>query len=221
MPDLHREDNGRHARVIVEYRFHRGIRVNASIPIGFSVDPDRGERRRDGARTQHVLKTDGLCFAVEITHLAASHADKPKRESRLSAIDEIEINEVRQQLLERIDAIQPGPLDANFGLDFPGDRRVGTIEAAHAGQQGLEMAPWLWQAGFKMRPELPQPLKPVRDTVARDNGAVQRTDRRANHPIRLDTSLMERLVGTGLIASGSAAALHDKHDLTGKPHVIY
>ena len=37
VPDLHREDNGRHARVIVEYRFHRGIRVNASIPIGFTA----------------------------------------------------------------------------------------------------------------------------------------------------------------------------------------
>jgi hypothetical protein len=78
-----------------------------------------------------VLKTDRLCFAVEIAHLAASHADEPEREPRLSAIDEVEINEVRQQLLERIDAIQAGPLDADFGLDSPGDRGVEMIESAH------------------------------------------------------------------------------------------
>jgi hypothetical protein len=60
----------------------------------------------------------------------------------------------------------------------------------------------------------------VHDTIAGDNGAVEGTDGRADHPIRLDTSLVERLVGAGLITSLGTAALQHKHDQTGKLHVI-
>ncbi|MGA3310918.1 MAG: hypothetical protein ABSD08_20240 [Xanthobacteraceae bacterium] len=52
-----------------------------------------------------MLEADRPLLAVEIAYLAVSHADEPERKSRFSGIEEAEINQIRQQLLERIDVI--------------------------------------------------------------------------------------------------------------------
>ena len=70
-----------------------------------------------------------------------------------------------------------------------------------------------------MRPKLPQPLKSVCDIVAGNNRAVQRPDRCADYPIRFNTGFVERLVGTRLITYVGTTALHNEHDLSGKPFV--
>ena len=64
---------------------------------GLSVDPDRRKRWRDGARSQHVIETDLLVPAIEISNLTTANADEPKRESRLAGINEVKINQLRQQ----------------------------------------------------------------------------------------------------------------------------
>ena len=49
-------------------------------------------------------------------------------ESRLSRIDEIEIDNGRQRLLERIDEIHRSLFDADFSINAPRERRVEIAE---------------------------------------------------------------------------------------------
>src|ERR1700733_8342317 len=82
VPDLHGEDDGTPPRIVIEYGLDRRIGVNAPIPIGLSVDPDRRKCRRNGARSEHVIETDLLLSAIEISNLATANA--PEKTARLA-----------------------------------------------------------------------------------------------------------------------------------------
>src|SRR5215472_19269264 len=97
---------------------------------------------------------------------------------------------------------------------------VGRKEAGHAGQQCREAAPWALEPACEARPELVQPLKPIDDLVAGDDGSIDGADRRADHPVRLDAGFVKRLVDTRLIAPGGTTALHDQHDLARKRSML-
>ena len=62
-------------------------------------------------------------------------------------------------------------------------------------------------------PELLQPAEALRRLVAGNQGAVDRTDRGADDPIRLDAALGQRLIDAGLIGAERAAALKHQHGL--------
>ena len=64
-----------------------------------------------------MIESDRLLLAVEITYLAAAHIDEAESKSRRPLIDQIEIDELRQKSLQRIDGIKRGALDADLGLD--------------------------------------------------------------------------------------------------------
>src|ERR1700722_4973475 len=140
VPDLHVKDYGRHPRILGEYRLDGSIGVNAPVPIRLSIDSDRGERWRNGARAHHVVETDALCVVVKIAYPPASDANKPQRNPWFPAIDEVEINELRQELFERIEAIVSSLLNPDFRLYSPCQRGIETIETRHASQQRLESA---------------------------------------------------------------------------------
>src|SRR5262245_24325140 len=48
--------------------------------------------------------------------------------------------------------------------------------------------------------------------VAGDDGGIDRADRSADDPVRLDRGFVQRLVNTDLIGAERAAALQDGHD---------
>ena len=62
-------------------------------------------------------------------------------------------------------------------------------------------------------PEFAQPRQPVRGLVAGDQAGVDRADRGADHPVRLDAGLVQRLVDADLVGAERAAALQHQHDL--------
>ena len=72
-----------------------------------------------------------------------------------------------------------------------------------------------WSSGLPLRhavPEFTQPRDAIGWLVAGDQGAIDGADRGADHPIRLDAALHERLVDAGLVGAERAAALeHQNH----------
>src|SRR5215831_20019274 len=61
-------------------------------------------------------------------------------------------------------------------------------------------------------PECLQLLEPVLDGIAGDDGAVDRADRRADHPVRHDAAFTESFVDAGLIGTERAPTLKHEHD---------
>src|SRR5215470_8251396 len=120
VPNLHSKDDGTLPGVVVEHRFDRRVRADAAVPVGLSVDADSRKRRRQCARSQHMVEADLYVPGVEISHLAAEHVDDTEGKSGLSGIHAFEVDNARQQLLERIYGIQRCLLDADLRLKTPG-----------------------------------------------------------------------------------------------------
>src|SRR5207253_6015650 len=64
-------------------------------------------------------------------------------------------------------------------------------------------------------PELLQPRQAVFGLVAGNHAGIDGADRGADDPVRLDASLVQRLVDASLIGPQRAAALQHQHDLSG------
>ena len=60
-------------------------------------------------------------------------------------------------------------------------------------------------------PKRVQSLPSSLDWVTRDQRAIDRADRRAYHPIRLNSRLMQRLVDADLVSAERTAALEYEH----------
>ena len=65
------------------------------------------------------------------------------------------------------------------------------------------------------RPQFAQPIEPLTDLVAGDDGAVDRADRRADDPIRLDPGFVHGLIDAALVGAERAAALEHQDHLPG------
>src|SRR6516164_11072788 len=63
-------------------------------------------------------------------------------------------------------------------------------------------------------PKRVQSIQPGLDRVAGDHRAVDRADRRADHPVRLNAGLMQRLIDADLISAKRAATLEHEDDLS-------
>ncbi len=61
-------------------------------------------------------------------------------------------------------------------------------------------------------PEGLQLLQPAARRIAGDDRRVDRADRDAGHPVRLDAGFVQRLVDAGLIGAERAAALQHQRD---------
>ena len=163
-----------------------------------------------------MVKTDLLVLGVEIAHVSRAHGHKSEREARPSGIHQLEIDQRRQKLLQRIDVIQGGALDPERGIDAANEGRVGIVKTRYAHQQRRELVPRFEPLVGKVRPELPQPFDPALDRISGDDDAVDGADRRADHPIRLDAGVVQGLVSAGLINPWRTTALQDQHHLAGK-----
>ena len=141
-------------------------------------------------------------------HLAGLHGGQPKRKSRLVGVDEIEVDNCRQQLLEGIDEIHRRLLDADARIGAPGERRIYLVEAGYSDEERRQLTPRFRHAAIKLAQNSSSRLIRVDDFIPADNGAVDGSNRRADHPIGLDARFMKRLVGAGLIAPRRPATLH-------------
>ena len=66
---------------------------------------------------------------------------------------------------------------------------------------------------FHQPPELTQPFEPLVRRVTGDQGRIDGANGGADHPVRLDAALVQRVVDTPLVGAQGAAALKHKHHL--------
>jgi len=127
--------------------------------------------------------------------------------------------------------------DADRGVQAPGHRSVwrkitgNAAENRHhlrrdiAAQQRERLSERQWKLSKGKRrglprrfalhtiPEFAEVFETSTGLVARDDGCVDRADRGADHPVRFDTGLVERLIDTALISTERPAALKHQNDL--------
>ena len=101
-----------------------------------------------------MLETNSFLLIVKVPHLAGLHGGQAERKSRLAGVDEIEVDNRRQQLLERIDEIHRSLLDTDTGIDTPGERRVHLVEAGYSDEKRRQLSPRFRHAAIKLSPEL-------------------------------------------------------------------
>ena len=222
---MHGEDQRIPAWIVVEHSFRRRVRQDAPIPIELAVDPHGGKGRRQRARRHHMLHRQFAVAAVEIAHFAGADMSRADRETRRAAIGQIEIDELVQRLLERNGRIIAGVIGTQR-IGIAGMRqRIGPEETWNAMGHGRPIGQLLVEAGKRGAPvpyrlllhplpELLQARQAVLGRVAGNEARIDRTDRGADDPVRLDAGFVQGLVDPGLVRAERAAALKHEHDLT-------
>ena len=93
LPDINAEDHCVPPRVVVKHRLEWGIRIKATVPKRFAVDPNRREAGRQRARSGDMFVVDFVRRGVEIGEVAAADIDCADAEAHLAGIDAIEIDQ--------------------------------------------------------------------------------------------------------------------------------
>ena len=215
----------------IEHVVERGVGGDAAVPIMLAVDDHRGKAGRQRAGGHDVLRADFLAellelVIVEIFEVAGGDADRADRQAGLQVVDAVEIDQALQRLLQGRRVV----IALGFGMPRRPQRRrrdARDEEAGHAeggDQRGTgrveQLAAVIALADRFPRhrrgdhfPEFLKPLDAGRPLVAGDDGGVDRTDRDARDPFRLEAGAAQRLIGARLVRAERAAALQDQDAL--------
>src|SRR5260370_24465760 len=149
------------------------------------------------------------------------------RQPRAALVHQIEIDEVGKGVLERLRGVVSWPVSAKRIVVAGMGERIGPEEPGNSvcyrrpvGQFFVEAGEYLAKAPDRLLlhplPEFLQARHAVLRRIAGDEARIDGTDRCADNPVRLNSSLVQRLIDACLIRSKRAAALQYQHDLTGE-----
>ncbi len=167
---------------------------------------------------------DCAVAAVEITHLAGAHMGGADGQPRRAAIDEIKIDQLLKGLLQRRGRVIAGALGPkHIGIAGMGER-IGPEEASNALCDRRPVGQLLVESGKSTAeipgrvllhplPEFLQAREPGLRLIAGDQARVDRPDRGADDPVRLDAGFVQRLIDAGLIRAERTPTLEHQHDL--------
>ena len=221
---MHREDQRVLARIVVEDRLGRRVGEDAAVPVELAVDAHRRKRRRQRAGRHDVLDADLAVAAVEVSHLAGAHMRGADGEPRLARVDQREVDQLAAASFPAARSNRSRRASAPSGTCVPrnapglGSKKAGmprssvfqyAIVSGNAGPgRNAERRP----IGHA-RPEFLQLLEALAARIAGDQARIDRADRGADDPVRLDAVLVQRVIDAGLIGAERAAALQHQNDL--------
>ena len=171
-----------------------------------------------------MLDADRAVAAVEISHLAGSDMGGADGEPRLAAVDQIKIDEFFKGLLQRRGRVIAGAFrPQHIGIAGMG-KRIGPEESGNAvgdrrpiGKLLIEVRRTRYRnsrrgaAPFASR--IRASAQPAVGLVACDQARIDRPDRSADDPVRLDAGFMQRLIDAGLVGAERTTALQHQDDL--------
>ena len=171
-----------------------------------------------------MLDAVRLVAAVELTHLAIPDVDRTDREPHVAAVDVVEVDELRECFAQGIRRVVRRTFHADREVRPEPGGRIGREERRQAPRHRRQVGDGAAEPGNEFRnadagallhtlPERVQALEATLRSVPGDQRAVDRADRRADHPVGLDPGLVQRLIHADLIRAQRSAALQDHHDL--------
>ena len=171
-----------------------------------------------------MLEPDRLVAAVEIPHFAVAHIDRADSEPHLMGVDIIEVDQLGKRFAQRLGRVVGGTLDADGevrpeprGRVGPEERRKSPRHRRHVGDGAAEPREEFRRADagalFDAVPERMQALEPAFRRIAGDQRGVNRADRRADHPVGLDSGFVQGGIHADLISTQRAPALEHEHHL--------
>ena len=190
----------------------------------FVADLDRRKARRQRAARHDVLGLDLDILIVEEGEIAGSNIDGAEAEPHGTMVDAVEIDMVEQGLAQLLGVIDAGRARRTPrlkpGWDLPGRKEARHTEGRYppTADRAIEMAGLALplhqevdrQLHADLVPEGAQFLQPLARHVARHDRGVDRADRDAGDPVRLDVDFPQCFESTGLVGAESAAALQDE-----------
>ena len=212
--------------LLVQHVIERRIGGDAAVPVIVAVDLDRRESRRQRARRHDMLGPDLLLRIVEIDEVAGGDIHRADAEPRRLRIDAVEIHQPLQRraqrrgvvIAQRLRQVRRPELRRwkarreETGHAERGDRH----RAAFVIERTRHVARQVGLPGQRRRDEIPERLElfePLLARIAGDDRGVDRADRDAGDPGRLEIVPAQRLIGAGLIRPQRAAALQHQHAL--------
>src|SRR6266536_387828 len=225
IPEVDLEGEGIAARLGIDHPLQRRIGNEAAVPILLAFDLDCRKTGRQRAAGHDVLRPDGVSGVVEIDEVAGSDVDRARAEARHPGVESIEIHQTLQCLLEGIGVVKAGCFARPTRL-HPGGHRTRREESrcttreseigAHLVEEiaavVAERRPTPWRVRSRLRPKLAQPVYASTGRVAGDDGRVNRSDRYAGDPVRMDVCLRQGLVHAALVGPQCTAALQNQGD---------
>ena len=204
---------------IIDHPLQRRVGDETAIPVVLAFDLDGRKARRQGAACHDVLGPDRVGSRVEVHEVASPDIDGTRAEACHPGVEAIKIDEAFQRLFETFCVVEARSPMRPAGLQ-PGHERPREKESrrtAGHGQAGTHLIedvarvvaareilkrlgrPMPRCDGRHVHPKLAQTVNAVLGSVAGDDSAVDRTNRNAGNPVRMNVGFRERLVDASLI----------------------
>ena len=155
VPHMHGKHERVAPRIVVKDGFGRRIGKDAAVPIMLAIDAHGRKRRRERARSQHMLDVDLGLEAIEIAHLARLDVRGADRQTWLVALAERKVDELQQRALKRCGRVIAGVVGAE--RDVGAKERKG-VRREEAGQTSRNGGPVCESLGDLRRPERPRSI---------------------------------------------------------------
>ena len=195
-----------------------------------ALDLGRREAGRQGAASHHMRRADLVGGAVKIHEVAGANIDGADTESHCPRVDQIEMHQTFERRSQRCNVVIAQRLRRTVRIE---ERRRHTrlkkpwraaderAPRAHLIDDAVgELVPALQPGNIRHAkrrcadrfPELAQPLDTLFRRIPGDQGRVDRADRNASDPVRVQVRFGQGLVDAGLVGAERAAALQDQCD---------
>ncbi len=177
-----------------------------------------------------MIKAERHVAAVEVPHFRGAYARRPDCDARAALVELLEVDQLFQRPAQRIDRIIASRVRSEPVVRAQERHRVRAEEGRNARSDRAPIAgrccepigETLWDELVVLytRPELAQFLEALAGLASGDERRVDRSDRRADHPLRGDSGLVQRLVYADLIGAERASALEDENGLAERGHFL-
>src|SRR5581483_9535891 len=191
------------AGTALNHPLQRRIGHKAAVPVVLAIDLDGGKARRQRPACHDVFRPDRMRLAVEIDKVAGPDIDGAGAETCDPGVEPVKIHQPRREESRRSEA---GGRGCAHSVE-----EIACVVTARDIKQGIA-GPVPGPRRGHLRPKLTQSINARLRRVARDDRAVDRSDRNAGHPIRMNAGFRKGLIDAALVCTQGTATLQEQRD---------
>src|SRR5262249_48472010 len=135
-PEIHLKGQRVLAGALLNDPLQRCVRDEASVPVEFSLNLNRGEAWRKRSARHHVLGSDRMLFVIEVEKSGGGQVRRAATEAHVGGIDPVEVHKPLERALQELGFVKARGLKSAVRVQ-PGSGLPKREKARGAREEGV------------------------------------------------------------------------------------